>query len=1083
MQYTDDERLIVFLILNSDFWILLLQNEVLQEPHVYCIVIKRNLKRSCCMAATKSNHDVFANIATQREELQNALLIEPLPPTLPERFLPVGRSDARAAFRPAAKLDSAEKLQRALVRERKRVEPFLRNLAPAPASVRSVTPLTACDWRLETEADRQDFPGTLHGAGAWERVALPHYEGPIGRAVSYYRTTFRVTKAMLAKGALFVCFKAVDYKAHVFVNGALLGSHEGFFAPFEFEFTGHASLGENVLVVKVENDAVPISGDGSWGMKVDGDKLYAATGLGWDDPERGWHHCPPGMGIYQAVTIEARPRLHLADVFVRPLIEEKGAKAGVWVEVFNSELEPQPVSLAVSVFGQNFSAAVFRERVFEPPQKAGPRLNCYRFAFDIPNPKVWDLDTPWLYQIQVKLPNGDTLTRPFGMRSFQMVDATPSSRSECQGSGEGPLHGHYQLNGREIRLRGANTMGFEQQDVIKGDFDQLRDDILLAKLCNMNFLRLTQRPVQPEVYEMCDKLGLMTQTDLPLFGFLPRRQFCEAVRQAEEMERLVRNHPCNIVVSYINEPFPAAWGNKSHRQCTRPELERFFTAASHAVLLANPDRVIKPVDGDYDPPAPGLPDTHCYTCWYNGHGVELGKLHKGYWQRVKPDWLYGCGEFGAEGLDPVGLMRKYYPKAWLPQAPAEEAAWSPDRIKDAQSGRFHFMFFDTQRTLDGWVAASQQYQAFATRIMTEAFRRDKRMNSIAIQLFIDAWPSGWMKSIMDVERQPKPAFFAYREALTPLMANIRTDRSAFTAGEEMRFEFWICNDMHEVPSGAQLRYQLEVGGKVVFAQKAKADVKPCTSTFQGFLRLPAPAVKTRSTVVLRLALVAPGGKILHDTSVPVELFPVVPSLPKPDRVTVVGARNGKAAQLARELGMKPVFPRNPKSETCQVILIDDPVRFDAQHMEIEALAQNGATAIFLELPAGEYEIAGTKLKVDACGMGARHFVSRDTGHPLVADFQPGDFRLWHDPAVDRITPLLETCFQADGWTPILTTGNGGVNLQVPSAWGPTLVAAEKLLGTGKVLLCQVKLAGRTATNPVAERFVRRLLSKRTHYEF
>ncbi len=32
MQYTDDERLTVFLILTSDFWILLLQNEVLQEP-------------------------------------------------------------------------------------------------------------------------------------------------------------------------------------------------------------------------------------------------------------------------------------------------------------------------------------------------------------------------------------------------------------------------------------------------------------------------------------------------------------------------------------------------------------------------------------------------------------------------------------------------------------------------------------------------------------------------------------------------------------------------------------------------------------------------------------------------------------------------------------------------------------------------------------------------------------------------------------------------------------------------------------------------------------------------------------------
>ena len=50
---------------------------------------------------------------------------------------------------------------------------------------------------------------------------------------------------------------------------------------------------------------------------------------------------------------------------------------------------------------------------------------------------------------------------------------------------------------------------------MRGDIDQLRDDILLAKLCNMNFLRLTQRPVQDEIYKWCDRLGLMTQTDLP----------------------------------------------------------------------------------------------------------------------------------------------------------------------------------------------------------------------------------------------------------------------------------------------------------------------------------------------------------------------------------------------------------------------------------------------------------------------------------------------------------------------------------------------------------------------------------------
>ena len=58
-------------------------------------------------------------------------------------------------------------------------------------------------------------------------MSIPHYGGPLGRAATLYRTEFAVTAAMQALGALFVRFKGVDYKAHVFVNGAYVGSHEG----------------------------------------------------------------------------------------------------------------------------------------------------------------------------------------------------------------------------------------------------------------------------------------------------------------------------------------------------------------------------------------------------------------------------------------------------------------------------------------------------------------------------------------------------------------------------------------------------------------------------------------------------------------------------------------------------------------------------------------------------------------------------------------------------------------------------------------------------------------------------------------
>lgn len=87
------------------------------------------------------------------------------------------------------------------------------------------------------------------------------------------------------------------------------------------------------------------------------------------------------------------------------------------------------------------------------------------------------------------------------------------------------------------------------------------DDILIAKLCHMNYYRVTQRPVQKKIYDYFDMLGMMHQCDLPLFSFLRRNQVCEAIKQASELEHLIRSHPSSILVSLINEPMsiPLHW--------------------------------------------------------------------------------------------------------------------------------------------------------------------------------------------------------------------------------------------------------------------------------------------------------------------------------------------------------------------------------------------------------------------------------------------------------------------------------------------------------------------------------------------
>ena len=65
--------------------------------------------------------------------------------------------------------------------------------------------------------------------------------------------------------------------------------------------------------------------------------------------------------------------------------------------------------------------------------------------------------------------------------------------------------GRMYLNGEEIRLRGTNTMGFLQRDVMNHDWGQLERDLLFAKFTNINFIRTTQRIVQKEVYELAEK--------------------------------------------------------------------------------------------------------------------------------------------------------------------------------------------------------------------------------------------------------------------------------------------------------------------------------------------------------------------------------------------------------------------------------------------------------------------------------------------------------------------------------------------------------------------------------------------------
>ncbi len=941
--------------------------------------------------------DQFVQIAEtkSKESERTACLITPQPIEY-ERKACFLEPATKAAITTDKKIDTREELYAELEKMRAKYAPFLQNLAPKTQNYR-------------TRIEIKDF--LLNGK---EKITLPHYGGPIGDATQIYESQFELPD--FDGKAAYICFAGADYLASVYINDICVGIHEGFFSPFEYDITELAKRGKNTLKVILKND-YPYFGHSKGGERgaerIEGDKLYAATGLGFDDPNIGWHHCPPGMGIYDKVYVEIRNKVNITDIFVRPMIEDK--KAEVWIEVDNTEHVKKQLKFDLSLYGQNFKETVFEHMAYEliaPVVHAEPRKipaeygkNLYKTFIDIENVKLWELDSPYLYQLQVAVSNegeiNDAAVSTFGMRSFiQDNESSPK--------------GMFYLNGRAIRLRGANTMGFEQQDVMNGDFEQLIDDILLAKLCNMNFWRLTQRPVQSEVYQYCDMLGFMTQTDLPLFSVMRRNKTAEGLRQAEEMAKIVRKHPCNVVITYVNElteNFDCHIGlehtgrGTPHRHLTREEFEVFFISCDNIVKLNHPDCVIKHIDGDYSAPDLSgqhcMPDSHCYTLWYNGHKIKFNEMYKGYWQKVLPDWYYSCGEYGIEGLDFIDLMKRRYPKDWLKEP------FNVGNIVGSQARGSHFSFFDTPDTLEGWVESTQRHQAWGTKMMTEAFRRDPRMASIAIHLFIDAWPAGWMKTIMDCERTPKPAYFEYRNALEPIMVSLRSDRFTYFEGEKVSIEAYVCNDTNETGSNCKMVFELYDGDKLIMQSEQDANFDANTCSYIANAEFVAEKVDNRKKYSLKAILIKDGKPHTYNT-------------------------------------------------------------FDFDVFEkLPLVEKNADVEIITGLEAGEYEIAGETVKVETTPWGwdlYRLFVSRKTGHKAVEEFEEFDFSMWYDKEKDMIMPIAPKKFSAEGFTPIIIS---------EGAYNNTMVVGVKEYEGKKYV---VSLLDAREENPVAERFMNNLRS-------
>ena len=832
-----------------------------------------------------------------------------------------------------------------------------------------------------------------------------------------------------------------------------------FFAPFEFDVTD--SLNDfNSLVIEVENDAPSLGLQTNDELNgLDGDKIYAATGPGWDSSEEGWHHCPPGAGIYNSVFIEERSEYYISSSFVRPLIES--SEAEVTVEIANLYFSSKALDIKLDVFPENFEGKAIEFELKYNNIKSGPGLSRFVYKLNVDEYKLWTLESPYMYKLRVSLFNGTTLIdqhdTSFGMRDFYM-DTVDKPR--------GTLY----LNNEKIILRGANTMGHMQQCVMKKDKNQLIEDILIGKLANMNFFRFTQRPVQEEIYYYCDRLGMLNQTDFPLFGYIRYNTFAECVKQAGEMEKHIKNHPSSIMVTYINEPFSAYKHEKTHRDLTRREMENLFEAATHAVHLENPDRVVKNVEGDYNPPTRrGLSDFHCYNMWYTNHALPIGKLIKGYIPAVKKGWKTGCGEYGTEGLDPIEIMMEEYPKSWIPDHLND--SWNPDKIAKAQTYSMHGDWYEEQNTITEWIFQSQKHQAEATKIMTEALRRRSDVIvSTAIHLLVDAWPAGWMKTLVDYRRNPKPAYFDFQRALKPLRINLRTDSLKAYSGELLEVEAWILNDTSHNLDDAKIIATLRNDSGDFASYESSVNATLASPTYIGSIKFQVPSTNSRQEFYIDAVLVSKDNRIIDEERLTLEAFKELEVC----RNRNIICFNPDFISLFINENIKYIEKMNQAPNETDFIIIDNVVDFTKNKEQALTLVENGAKLLvdMAELREDDVISIGSKEYKPERNHGI-YFVARDNKNVRTKEFGARDFYFLYNRQTDCIDSICDKYIKTDSnamETVLFSYQKPKFNEYVEGRKKRLPVFSFIKYGKGEIILSTISLLKFKNVNPIFDKF-------------
>jgi hypothetical protein len=555
-------------------------------------------------------------------------------------------------------------------------------------------------WKFY-KGDTRGAEAATFNDSAWRRLNLPHdwsIEGPMSAAnaagtgflpggIGWYRKTFQLPAADEGR-KFFIDFDGVYRDSDVWINGRHLGHRPYGYSSFEYDLTPYLKFGaeSNVLAVRVDHSKFADS---------------------------RWYN---GSGIYRHVWLVSTGPVHIAHwgTYVStPVVAPSEALVTIETTAVNELPREASVRLAVSIVdasGKEVASAAAEKSI----AAGAPAVFVQQPV--VANPALWSPGAPVLYTAVVRLyadgKLSDEYRTPFGIRTLRFD----------------PNHGFF-LNGKPMKFQGVCI--HHDLGALGAAFSEAALERRLKALqsIGVNAIRCSHNPMAPELYDLCDRLGLLVMDEAFDEWTAGKHKWIEgwnrgkpgtdgyheafnewSRRDIQDMVLRDRNHPSVVLWSIGNEiDYPGdPFGHPRGHNGLKPDMLDANTLPAVARRLIG---AIKELDGTR-PVTQALADIQASNATglanlldvagYNYLEEFYGRDHQTYPERIilgsenyhtLPAWRavaeneYVLGQFLWTGIDYLGESRAYPARGSTsglldfcgfrkPQSYLREALWS-----------------------------------------------------------------------------------------------------------------------------------------------------------------------------------------------------------------------------------------------------------------------------------------------------------------------------------------------------------------------------------------------------------------------